>query len=58
MSALPIKLIDHKRAGRFAFTWSVGNVVFLMAGYHFQARAISAANDVCASLGVIPNFVR
>ena len=58
MSALPIKLIDHKRAGRYAFTWAVGNVVFLQAGFHFPARAIAAANDLCAQLGVIPEFVR
>jgi hypothetical protein len=58
VSALPIQLIHHERAGRWAFSWKVGNVVFLQAGFPFQARAIAAANDLCALLGVIPNFVR
>lgn len=58
MTALPIKLIHHQRAGRYAFSWSIGNVIFLKTGFHFQARAIAAANDMCARLGVIPDFVR
>ena len=56
--SLPIHLIDHRRAGRYAFTWTVGDIIFLRAGFHFQARAISAANDLCAELGMTAKFVR
>lgn len=55
---MTIKLIHHERARRYAFSWAVGNVVFLQAGFEFPARAISAANDLCARLGVVPEFVR
>jgi hypothetical protein len=58
VSALPIHLIHHERAGRWAISWNVGNVVFVQAGFHFQARAIAAANDLCARLGLVPDFVR
>lgn len=56
--SLPIRLIDHCRARRYAFTWTAGNIVFLRAGFHFQARAIAAANDLCAELGMTAKFVR
>lgn len=58
MTALPIHLIHHKRANRWAFSWTITNVIFLQAGFPFQARAIAAANDLCARLGVVPDFVR
>jgi len=58
MSALPIHLIHHARAKRYAFSWSIGNITFLRTGFHFPARAIAAANDLCGQLGCVPAFVR
>lgn len=55
---LPIHLIHHPRAGCWAISWSVRNVTFLATGLQTQARAIAAANDICASLGLTPEFVK
>lgn len=55
---LPIHLIHHPRAGCWAISWSVQNVTFLATGLQSHARAIAAANDICASLGMVPSFVK
>lgn len=55
---MPIKLIHHQRANVYAFTWVVGRVTFLQTGFALKARAIAAANDLCAHLGTVPKFVR
>ena len=55
---MSIHLIAHPRAGRYAFTFELDGVIFLHAGFRFQARAIAAATDICAKLGAVPKFVR
>ena len=55
---MPIRLYYLKGSNTWSLAFYVGaKFVRVHSGHQTMARAIAAANDVCARLGVVPQFL-
>ena len=59
MRSLPIRLYFLSASASWALAfWPGGQVVRVVHGFATKELAIARANDVCAGMGMLPQFVK